>query len=101
MRRMTGDGMEETLEEGGEGRGREHGMTGMAGEEGGREGIKMLGRDFKLKDETIARRKPLRGRRKGKIKQEEMNRVKEKSEKQGFIGSWAKAASSKDTSVRD
>ena len=54
-----------------------------------------------LKDEANGRRKPLRGRRRGKTKQAEENRVIGKRKKQGFIDSWAKAARSKDTSGRD
>ena len=89
------------VEEGEIGEGGEDDPTKKPGKGGGRDGMKLLGRDFVLRDEDDGRRKPLKGRRRGKTKQVEKNRVNEKKEKLGFIGSWARAAKSKDTSERD
>ena len=55
----------------------------------------LQGWDFMLRDIANRTRKPLRGRRRGGEKKSELNRVKEKNEKQGFLSSWAKAARSK------
>ena len=54
----------------------------------------MTGWEFLL-DNAKKKRKPLKGRRKGKEKKNDQNRVNQKKEKQGFFASWADAARAK------
>ena len=88
---------------GGSGKG-EEGMIG-EGEGSARQaesgGNKLQGWDFMLGDSAKKRRKPLKGRRRGRTKKTDQNRVMEMTEKQGFLASWSKAAKPKAASKED